>query len=205
MFAYLLSPFLMIIPNGVCRAAEPEVNVETAVGSVATWDIDQPVQATVQGRVVSATFSKTSCVYFEWVIGTTAGLEGSGDWVTHLNPVLGGGELVFQTEDERTLTINPAGEHFRLPVTWSSHYGELVSKEEPSAVQEWRTLHQSAPTIREYCLKQGQQVTVTVKEESHWLPPEIEGGRPIEDVHRRVHVSVEMPRSIGVSPSGKSP
>ena len=202
MFAYLLAPFLMIIHNDVCRAAQPEVVMETAVSSVATWGIDQPVQATVQGRVVSATFSKTSCVYFEWVIGSTTGPEGSGDWLTHLNPVLGGGELTFQTEDGRTLTINPAGEYFQLPVAWSSHYGEPASTKDPSAVKEWRTLYQSAPTIREYCLKQGQQVTVTVKEESHWLPPESEGGSPIEDVYRRVHVSVKPP-SADSSPSGR--
>ncbi|MGB0640549.1 MAG: hypothetical protein ACPGTU_14520 [Myxococcota bacterium] len=205
MFAYLLAPFFMIIHNGVCRATQPEVVMETTMGSVATWDIDQPVQAMVQGQVVNATFSKTSCVYFEWVIGTTTGLEGSGDWVSYLNPVLGGGELLFQTQDGRTLKINPAGERFRLPVTWSAHYGELPTEEDPSAVREWRTLHQSAPTIREYCLKQGQQVMLTVKEESHWLPPETEGGSPIEDVHRRVHVSVEVPKGPDSSPSDDTP
>ena len=204
MFAYLAAPFFMILHNGVCRAAQPEEIMETTVGSVATWDIDQPVQATVQGHVVEATFSKASCVYFEWVIGTTTGLEGSGEWVTYLNPVLGGGELLFQTQDGKTLKINPAGERFRLPATWTSHYGNLAVAEEPSAVKEWRELHQGAPTIREYCLKQGQQVTLVVKEESHWLPPESEGGSPIEDVHRRVYVSVDPPRSTDSSPSSKA-
>jgi hypothetical protein len=203
MFAYLLAPFFMFIHNEVCSAVQPEVVVETTLGSVATWDIDQPVQATVQGRVVNAFFSKTSCVYFEWVIGTTTGPEGSGDWVTYMNPVLGGGDLVFHTQDGRTLKINPAGERFRLPLTWSSHFGERPSGEEPAPVKEWREINQGAPTIREYCLEQGQKVTLVVKEESYWLPPETPGGDPVEDVHRRVHVGVENPKSQ-LTPASRS-
>ena len=185
----------MIVGNDVCDAAQPEVAEEVTVGSVATWDIDQPVQATVKGRVVEAPFSKTSCVYFEWVIGTTTGPEGSGSWITHMQPVVGGGDLEFMTKDGRTLKINPRGELFRLPPIWSAHFSEVASGDEPTVVKAWRKMNSGAPTIREYCLKPNQLVTLSVHEVSSWLPPEVTGGKPIEDIHRRVHVRVESSSS----------
>ena len=184
MFTHLL---VVLLLDSVFAAPPEQLieQVETVTGH-APWPLEQAVTATVHGVQQDAPYSGLGCVYVEWTTGRIDTKHVEKKWISFEHPTASDAALVFRTVGGAELRVHPSVVRFFLVPSFEGPVSSGASPARTDGVLEQGDT--GVKTVKEYCLLDGQKVTVKRHTEVYWLPPDTEQGSPKQQQKDRFSV-----------------